>query len=178
MACHLICTKTFSKPLFVFMSIGTLGTKFSEFLIKIQNILFMKMHLKILFAKWWPFCPGGWVNKKSGNGLVPNLLQSLSSSLMHICITIPLCNKQDARPMPILLSLSHSYVASKHCACSHFVMKDISKGKLLASLHTSRLYKLKSTSAFYFMRINASLYALNDIVLYEYGLCCQYIATR
>ena len=25
---------------------------------KIQNFSFMKMHLKILFAKWWPFCPG------------------------------------------------------------------------------------------------------------------------
>ena len=35
------------------LSIGPLGTNFSEILIKIQ------MHLKILSVKWQPFCPGG-----------------------------------------------------------------------------------------------------------------------
>ena len=40
-------------------SIGPLGTNFSEILIKIQDFSFMKMHLKILSAKWRPFCPGG-----------------------------------------------------------------------------------------------------------------------
>ena len=38
---------------------GNLGTNFSEILIKIQNFSFTKMHLKILSAKWQPFCPGG-----------------------------------------------------------------------------------------------------------------------
>ena len=37
------------------LSIGFLGTKFSEILIKLQNLSFMKMHLKILCVKWWPF---------------------------------------------------------------------------------------------------------------------------
>ena len=41
------------------LSIGLLGTNVSEILIKIQNFSFTKMHLKISFAKWWPFCPGG-----------------------------------------------------------------------------------------------------------------------
>ena len=41
------------------LSIGPSGTNFSEILIKIQNFLFTKMHLKILFAKRRPFCPGG-----------------------------------------------------------------------------------------------------------------------
>ena len=41
------------------LSIGPLGTNFSEVLIKIQNW----MHLKMSSAKWRPFCPvGGWVN--------------------------------------------------------------------------------------------------------------------
>ena len=35
----------------------TLGTKFKEILIKIQNSLFTKMHLHISSAKWRPFYP-------------------------------------------------------------------------------------------------------------------------
>ena len=41
------------------LSTGPLGTNFSEFLIKIQNFSFTKMHLKISSAEWQPFCPGG-----------------------------------------------------------------------------------------------------------------------
>ena len=41
------------------LSIGPLGTNFSEILIKIQNLSFQKMLLKISSAKWRPFCPGG-----------------------------------------------------------------------------------------------------------------------
>ena len=39
------------------LSIGLLGTKFSEILIKIQAFSFTKMDLKICSAKWPPFCP-------------------------------------------------------------------------------------------------------------------------
>ena len=39
--------------------IRPLGTNSNEILIKIPNFSFMKMHLKILSAKWRPFCPGG-----------------------------------------------------------------------------------------------------------------------
>ena len=40
------------------LSIGPLGTRFSE--IKIENVTFSfkKMHLKMLCVKWRPFCPG------------------------------------------------------------------------------------------------------------------------
>ena len=38
------------------LSIETLGTNFSEILIKIQNFSFMKMHLKISSGKWRPSC--------------------------------------------------------------------------------------------------------------------------
>ena len=41
------------------MSIGPLGTNFSEVFIKIQNFSFMKMHLNISSAKRRQFCPGG-----------------------------------------------------------------------------------------------------------------------
>ena len=40
------------------LSIGPVGTNFSEILIKIENFSFMKMHLKMSSAKWQPFCPG------------------------------------------------------------------------------------------------------------------------
>ena len=38
--------------------IGPLGTNFSEILIRIQTFSFKKMHLKMSFAKWRPFCLG------------------------------------------------------------------------------------------------------------------------
>ena len=40
------------------LSIGPLGTKFSEIQVKIQNFSFMKMHLKMLSVKQRPFCRG------------------------------------------------------------------------------------------------------------------------
>ena len=40
------------------LSIGPLGTNFSEILIGIQTFPFLKMHLKISSAKWRPFCLG------------------------------------------------------------------------------------------------------------------------
>ena len=41
------------------LSIGPIGTKFSENRIEILTVSFQKMHLKIFSGKWWPFCPGG-----------------------------------------------------------------------------------------------------------------------
>ena len=38
--------------------IGPLGTNFSEILIQILTFSFTKMRLKVLSAKWRPFCPG------------------------------------------------------------------------------------------------------------------------
>ena len=40
------------------LSIGPLGTNFSDNFIKMQNFSFMKKRLKISSAKWQPFCPG------------------------------------------------------------------------------------------------------------------------
>ena len=40
------------------LSIGPLGTNFSEIRIKIQNFLFMKMNLKMSSARWRPSCRG------------------------------------------------------------------------------------------------------------------------
>ena len=41
------------------LSIGLWGTNFSEIQIKIHNFTFLKLYLKMLSAKWQPFCPGG-----------------------------------------------------------------------------------------------------------------------
>ena len=38
------------------LSMGPLGTNFSEIWIEIRNSSFMKMHLNMSFAKWQPFC--------------------------------------------------------------------------------------------------------------------------
>ena len=58
-ACHLFGAKPLSEPNAGLLSIGPLGTNFSEILIKLQNFSFTKIRLKTLSAKWWPFCPGG-----------------------------------------------------------------------------------------------------------------------
>ena len=41
------------------LSIRPLGRNVSETWIEIQNFSFKKMHLKMLYSIWWPFCPGG-----------------------------------------------------------------------------------------------------------------------
>ena len=42
--------------------IGPLGTNFSKILVKVQNFLLIKTHVKISSAKWWPFLSRGrWV---------------------------------------------------------------------------------------------------------------------
>ena len=53
--------------------IGPLGTNFSEILIRIQTFSFKKMQLKMLSAKWHPFCLS--LNELTHWGLV-----------MHICV--------------------------------------------------------------------------------------------
>ena len=58
MTCCLLGAKPLSKPILGLLSTGSLGTKFSETFIKIQNFSFMKMHRKISSVKWRPFCPG------------------------------------------------------------------------------------------------------------------------
>ena len=53
--------------------IGPLGTNFSEILIRIQTFSFTKMHLKMLSAKWRPFCLGLNVLRKD---VAPNRWQT------------------------------------------------------------------------------------------------------
>ena len=48
------------------LSIGPLGTNFSEILIAIETFSFKKMHLKISSVKWLPFCLGLNVLKHHG----------------------------------------------------------------------------------------------------------------
>ena len=50
--CHQAITWTNADLL----SVGPLGTNFSEILIKIKKNSLKKINLKMLFAKWQPFC--------------------------------------------------------------------------------------------------------------------------
>ena len=56
------------------LSIRPFWTNFSEIQIKIQDFSFMKMHLKMLSVKWWPFCPGemSWISLRWMSGHLPN----------------------------------------------------------------------------------------------------------
>ena len=47
-----------TKPLSGILSIGPLGTNFSEIIIKILTFSFKKMHWKMSSGKWRPFCLG------------------------------------------------------------------------------------------------------------------------
>ena len=55
------------------LSIGTLGTNFSEFLIEILKFSFKNMRLKVLSGKWQPFC------------LSPNVLSFYAISVIFLC---------------------------------------------------------------------------------------------
>ena len=67
------------------LSIGPLGTNFSEIVIKIPKFSFMKMPLKMLSAKRRPFCPGGrWV-KKAEMREVPCMDGSISGLILGLC---------------------------------------------------------------------------------------------
>ena len=54
------------------LSIGPLGTNLNEILIEIYTFLFKKMHLKIVSAKWQPFCLSLNVLSSAVNSLWPN----------------------------------------------------------------------------------------------------------
>ena len=56
MACRLVGAKPLSEPVLGILFIGPWETNFSEILIGIQTFSFKKMHLKMLSAKWRPFC--------------------------------------------------------------------------------------------------------------------------
>ena len=53
MAYHLFGARPLIKPILGYCQLDP-----KEILIKIQNVSFTKMHLKISSAKWRPFCPG------------------------------------------------------------------------------------------------------------------------
>ena len=56
------------------LSIWPLATNLSEIWIETQNFSFMKMHLKMLFEKWLPFCPG----EMSTDDFVSSMVQDVS----------------------------------------------------------------------------------------------------
>ena len=60
--------------------IGPLGTNFIEILVGIQTSSFKKMHLKVLSAKWRPFCLGlNVLTKKGWHYHIISLLQFVKS---------------------------------------------------------------------------------------------------
>ena len=59
MACRLFGAKPLSKPMLGYCQLDHWEQTSVTFFIKIENISFTKMHLKILSAKRRPFCPEG-----------------------------------------------------------------------------------------------------------------------
>ena len=63
------------------LSIGLLGTNFSEILIKILTFSFKKMHLNVSSVKWRPFCLGLNVLKQ----ITAHVLSYTSVSKKEVC---------------------------------------------------------------------------------------------
>ena len=71
------------------LSIGPLGTNFSQILIKTQNFSFGEMHLEVPSAKWRPVCPGGrWVNSLTLSVATPSTYSFTGSGapIIYECI--------------------------------------------------------------------------------------------
>ena len=77
MACRLFDAKSLCEPMLIFCHLDPYKQTSLMFYCTIQNLSFMKMHVKILSAKGQPFCPGGrWVHLY---GLMtPSLLKNLA----------------------------------------------------------------------------------------------------
>ena len=58
MTCRLFGAKPLSKPVLGYCELNHWEQTLVSFFIKIQNVSFTKMHMKISSAKWQPFCPG------------------------------------------------------------------------------------------------------------------------
>ena len=56
-ACHLSRTKPLPEPMLTYCQLDPYEQTAGKFELK-QNT-FLKIHLKMSSAKWWPFCPGG-----------------------------------------------------------------------------------------------------------------------
>ena len=80
------------------LSIGHVGTKFSEIQNKIPDFSFMKMHLKMLSAKRRPFCPGEDELKRGQQG----------SSLTHAPFRVFQLAVHIWKPEDITIDLSRS----------------------------------------------------------------------
>ena len=91
MAWCLFGAKPLSKPMLGYCQFQLLGTNLNEFLIKIQNFSFTKMHLNILSAKWRPFCPGG-------NELTRYLTHNAITHQMQIVLLSVVSNPTDNWP--------------------------------------------------------------------------------
>ena len=65
------------------LSIGPLGTNFSEILTKIQNFSFKKMQTKISSAKWRAFCPGG--DELAMRKAQPNRVHTICDTVNMTC---------------------------------------------------------------------------------------------
>ena len=74
----------------------TRGRNFSEILIKIQNIPFTKMHLKISSAKWRSFCPGGRSVNYPGPHVGP--WWSLFTREVSVILGMRMITNQERRP--------------------------------------------------------------------------------
>ena len=55
-SCRLVVAKPLSASMLEYCLIGPLETNFNDILIQIETFSFKKMHLKVLSAKWQPFC--------------------------------------------------------------------------------------------------------------------------
>ena len=86
------------------LSIGLLGTKFSEILIEIFTFSLKKIHLKMSSGKWWPFCAGlnvlrlmCWRNKKVIKIMTCHLVMAYYLNQCYLIISWTIVKKHHGR---------------------------------------------------------------------------------
>ena len=97
-ACRLAGTKPLPEPMLAYCQLDPEEQTSMKFKIKTYNFSFMKMHLKMLSAKWQPFCPGGdessmiWWDVNSlrpSDAIWPHRSGSTLAQVMAFCPTTP-----------------------------------------------------------------------------------------
>ena len=125
------------------LSVGPLGTNFSEILTKIQNFKFTNMHLKISSAKRWPCCPA-WDEFMFGGGewrIMLHQVVMINDVTIHYCITWVWWhqNEYHMTGMHAIVSVP-GRVALRAMSWSTFIMLKCTVGKwLLALTHWGRV---------------------------------------
>ena len=143
------------------LSIGPLGTNFTEILIKILNSSFTKMHLKISSAKWRPFYPGGDELTESNRNFNESLCHELTMpvKIRYSCIHSKIVETVKGKSVRVIFISPCRFLyngtrvlriytfKSKRWESTHFNLIERQTDYIALSLKTSRSFDIWTAQA-------------------------------